>query len=406
MVTPIFGSLDGGAPIGSPIELGLVLECPAAGSDCVVGADVFGLIEHDPSAVVAAPVPQDAVRVGQDMFYARTDEGRLLVDAPGADLVTAVVDGTMLSATSATTVFEVQLPAGNVTAQLTASAGGVVTGPVTVQASSLLTDDRLARVWQAGRYRDVGMPTGPVEDLGDGAVRQVFEHGDIYFTANLADTRGFTVMSDVRDTYNDWGGPEGDLGLPFGSPRHIAGGIAQTFQHGTIYSGPDTSAHPVVGDIADRYDAMGGVEQIGFPTADEQPVTSWSGAEGVVQHFEAADIFWSDEVGAWPVHGSIWDLYNDLGGVEQRGFPTSDEVGLAGGMVQTTERGRLYWSPDAGAHWMQGAILGTYLWWGGPAGPLGFPVSQEEDADGEVVQYFEYGEIWWHPVDGATIDIY
>jgi len=54
----------------------------------------------------------------------------------------------------------------------------------------------------------------------------------------------------------------------------------------------------------------------------------------------------------------------------------------------------------------QGAILGTYLWWGGPAGPLGFPVSQEEDADGEVVQYFEYGEIWWHPVDGATIDIY
>ena len=95
-----------------------------------------------------------------------------------------------------------------------------------------------------------------------------------------------------------------------------------------------------------------------------------------------------------------------MGGVGQRGFPISDEVGLAGGVVQTTERGRLYWSPDAGAHWAHGAILGTYLWWGGPAGPLGFPVSQEEDADGEVVQYFEYGEIWWHPVDGATIDIY
>ena len=50
MVTPIFGSLDGGAPIGSPIELGLVLECPAAGSDCVVGADVFGLKRSEGSA--------------------------------------------------------------------------------------------------------------------------------------------------------------------------------------------------------------------------------------------------------------------------------------------------------------------------------------------------------------------
>lgn len=65
------------------------------------------------------------------------------------------------------------------------------------------------------------------------------------------------------------------------------------------------------------------------------------------------------------------------------------------------------WSPDAGAHWAQGAILGSYLWWGGPSGPLGFPVSEEEEDDtGVFTQYFEYGEIWWHPDDGATIDVY
>ncbi len=362
MSTPVFDSLAGGVPSGPQVTAGLMVECPAGGSECVLGVDRFELVRYDVAAALAAPMPQDAVRAGQDMFYARADDGLLVVDAPGAEQVDAVVDGAAVTAVSdGTGVFGLQLPGGNVTAQVQASAGGVSTAPVMVQATSLLTDDRLAAVWKTGRHKDVGMPSGPVEDLGGGDRRQRFDGGDIYAT----DGRTFTLIGDVRDTYDRWDGPDGVLGLPFGSPRQVAGGIAQTFQHGAIYSGPDMDAHPVVGDIADRYDAMGGSQDVGFPTGDEQPVTSWSDADGVVQYFEAADIFWSQDTGAWPVHGAIVDVFNDLGGADELGFPTSDEVPLGGGVVQTTERGRLYWSPDAGAHWVQGAILGTYLWWGG-----------------------------------------
>lgn len=66
---------------------------------------------------------------------------------------------------------------------------------------------------------------------------------------------------------------------------------------------------------------------------------------------------------------------------------------LDGGRMQEYSSGTIYWSPGSGAHIVRGQILSTYLDNGGPAGPLGWPVT-DETTEGEVTySEFENGRI-------------
>jgi uncharacterized protein with LGFP repeats len=62
--------------------------------------------------------------------------------------------------------------------------------------------------------------------------------------------------------------------------------------------------------------------------------------------------------------------------------------------------GVIYWSPRSGAHIVQGDIRIAYESDGGPGGPLGYPVSDQQTIPGGSQAKFENGTIT--DTDGQT----
>lgn len=76
---------------------------------------------------------------------------------------------------------------------------------------------------------------------------------------------------------------------------------------------------------------------------------------------------------------SIAEKRDDL---VRAGFPLGDPIGSEvklpdGGRYQDFEGATIYWSRESGAHAVQGAILGSYRERGGPAGALGYPLTDQ-----------------------------
>jgi LGFP repeat len=64
----------------------------------------------------------------------------------------------------------------------------------------------------------------------------------------------------------------------------------------------------------------------------------------------------------------------------------------------------IYWSGSTGAHIVTGEIRDRWLSGGGPLGPLGYPVADEEPApDGDRVCRFAGGTITWSAMSGAVV---
>lgn len=75
------------------------------------------------------------------------------------------------------------------------------------------------------------------------------------------------------------------------------------------------------------------------------------------------------------------------------GAPVAPAEVLEGGKKQDFADGAIFWSPQTGAQIVRGQILATYRDNGGPAGRLGWPVS-DEIAEGEVIYSdFQRGQI-------------
>ncbi len=101
----------------------------------------------------------------------------------------------------------------------------------------------------------------------------------------------------------------------------------------------------------------------------------------------------------------ISSYYSQLGGAgSYLGSPIDNEHAIAGGDAQDFVGGSIFWSPATGAHVVHGAILGRYLALGGPAGILGFPLTDEtagSDGVGRFNNFSGYGSIYWTPSSGA-----
>lgn len=92
------------------------------------------------------------------------------------------------------------------------------------------------------------------------------------------------------------------------------------------------------------------------------------------------------------VVGPIRQKYDALGC--SPGLPRSKQVPVAGGKRQKFEDANLYHSDATGAHEVHGAVLAAYLEAGGPAGDLGFPVSDvKRTSGGALKSRFEHGTI-------------
>jgi len=106
----------------------------------------------------------------------------------------------------------------------------------------------------------------------------------------------------------------------------------------------DCARDAVVGEIAGKFDALGGCGSVvGAPISEERGAPDGVGRYSV---FERGSIYWTPSLGAHEVHGRIRDAWASAGWEAGRlGYPTSDEYADAGGRRSDFQFGFIHWSP-------------------------------------------------------------
>lgn len=157
------------------------------------------------------------------------------------------------------------------------------------------------------------------------------------------------------------------------------------------------------GAITAAWDAGGGAAgPLGVKDGGVYPV-----GEGFGQNFAGGRIYFTPDVGAHIMTGAILDKYLSLGGPvdSDLGFPNIDEgAGRAPNSRNTTfsaaDNPVIFWTPDTGARVVRGAINAAWDKLGGSAGVLGVP-SDDEMYRGDVVsQDFTGGQLTWNRKTG------
>jgi uncharacterized protein with LGFP repeats len=227
--------------------------------------------------------------------------------------------------------------------------------------------------------------------------------------------RPYPVKGVILTKYQELAGPKSGLGCPTGEQTDTPDGRGQRMRFTNdgegnerwIYWGPDTGAHPIWGDIGEKWRSFGR-ERLGFPITDEE--TRQPGADKY-QTFEHGTIYWrplppksvyvvlDDEIGA------KWDASS-----RSAGLPVADEVRTADGdgKRQEFQGGTIFWHPSStGARVVLGAQGGFSTTWrtlGRETGPLGAPTADEKitSDDGGRSQEFDHGVLYWHPSRAKT----
>lgn len=189
----------------------------------------------------------------------------------------------------------------------------------------------------------LGVPVG--DETYDGAVvTQKFSGGELSWSSQ---TQKFTtVPPELADQLADlqvpvdptaainraWraaGGAAGPLGAKRGDQYQVGNdGVGQDFEGGKVYFSPATGAAAVEGDIAAKYESLGGPvgSDLGFPVANEAdgPV-----AGSRISRFAAADepvIFFTPENGAFVVRSAMKAAWDKLDGASGAlGVPVGDQ---------------------------------------------------------------------------------
>ncbi|MGY2080222.1 hypothetical protein [Modestobacter sp. SYSU DS0657] len=219
----------------------------------------------------------------------------------------------------------------------------------------------------------------------------------IYFTDWFGSTQSGGA-GEIATRYAQLGGSAGVLGAATSAIGCglAGGGCYQYYARGAIHWSPATGAFMTRGWIADSW-AAGGRERgtLGYPTGDEVAV-----AGGAYQTFQRGAIY-SSAAGAYPVRGWVGDRWAALGreaGV--LGFPTSEEKPAVGGVFQEFQRGVVYSSASTGAHEVHGWVLDKWTALGRERGVLGYPTSDEIATSVGAYNTFTGGAIYSTPAGG------
>lgn len=128
---------------------------------------------------------------------------------------------------------------------------------------------------------------------------------------------------------------------------------------------------------------------------------------GFGQNFAGGRIYFTPQTGAHIMAGAILDKYLALGGPADGdlGFPTIDEgAGRAPNSRNTTfsaaDNPVIFWTPDTGAHVVRGAINAAWDKLGGSAGVLGVPSEDEVYRGEDISQVFTGGQLTWNRKTG------
>jgi len=120
----------------------------------------------------------------------------------------------------------------------------------------------------------------------------------------------------------------------------------------------------------------------------------------------SADTFSSPATGTHQVIGAILGDYRAWGGpAGPLGYPLTDELPTPNGRGRFNhfQNGGIYWTPSTGAHAVLGAISSTYGLLGREDSFLGFPVTDELGTPNLQGRYnhFQGGSVYWSPATGA-----
>ncbi|TQN41519.1 uncharacterized protein with LGFP repeats [Blastococcus colisei] len=262
----------------------------------------------------------------------------------------------------------------------------------------VVTKDMLAAWWNSG---GVSGPLGfPIADSAPvaGGRATAFSGGSVYWSAG---TGAHWLSGPVLSRYWATGVTTGPLGFPISSLGPVPGGQAAAFQGGSIYSSASTGARAVTAEALRTWWATGGVSgPLGFPTADSVAV-----AGGRVTEFGTGSVYWSKSTRAHVVQGDILAYYEAQGGPAALGFPTADQGPVTGGSALATQKVSIYSSASTGTHAVHGGVRAA--WWatGGITGPLGFPtadVGVTAGVDG-LVGNFSGGAVYWSTATGGRM---
>jgi uncharacterized protein with LGFP repeats len=221
-------------------------------------------------------------------------------------------------------------------------------------------------------------------------------------------------MDPITDYYNKLGAARGSyLSDPVSAQYPTAdGGKAQDFRGGSIYWSAATGPHAVIGDILAHYKALGGPSSgLGYPITDELSTPDGIGRYNHFSRGDGASIYWSPNTGAHAIQGTIRAKWASMGWERgPQGYPITDELTTPDGVGKYNHFSRadgasIYWSPGSGGAWsIQGQIRDRWAALGWEAGPLGYPVTDElttPDGIGRYNQFSKAGSIYWTASTGA-----
>ena len=193
---------------------------------------------------------------------------------------------------------------------------------------------RQAYLGAGGGPSAMGFPRG-AQSVRAGGLVQSFEWGSMYISGS---TGAVPAMGLLDAFYGASGGPGGALGFPVTRGGPVADGLSQDFQNGSLFVGPRGTWGPVTGWMRQAYLGVGGgPASIGFPRASQTTV-----AGGLAQTFERGSIYISGRTGAHPVGGRIDPAYVAAGGpAGALGFPVAEEASWQGGTRQAFEHGTI-----------------------------------------------------------------
>ncbi|QXG77175.1 family 43 glycosylhydrolase [Modestobacter sp. L9-4] len=239
---------------------------------------------------------------------------------------------------------------------------------------------------------------GPVPNPRRMGIATLLRNGD--GTLRVADGTG--PVSPVQALWASRGGAAGALGPAVTAETNFGDvAAAEHFRNGSVYWSTTTGAHSVQGAIRDKWASLGWQGgTLGFPTTDEVAL-----AGGAVSHFQGGSVYWSPGGGAHVVRGLIRDAWAASGWqAGPLGYPVTDEVALpGGGAVTHFQGGSVYWSPSTGAHAVRGAIRDLWAANGWQAGSLGYPVTDEVALPGGAVTHFQGGSVYWSAATGTHV---
>jgi uncharacterized protein with LGFP repeats len=202
----------------------------------------------------------------------------------------------------------------------------------------------------------------------------------------------------VKAYYRANGGPGGAFRFPVSDEYAVPGGAAEDFEVARVYWSPDFGTAHVWGAVKLAYDRWGGAAALGVPTGVESGVSG-----GSEQVFARGRVHWSPDAGAHPMWGAIEQAWKARGGLGAMGLATTDETWSGSVSAQRFQVGQAVWSAATGGHTLWGAIQSTWNARGAWQGPLGLPVSDEAVVPGGAAQTFQSGVVAWTPKAGPLV---